>query len=178
MYRRQTPGYQGGFLLDGGVHFIAGLRYLLSAVGQDISTLAALTALIQPNLAPVDTVHAILASGSNRTGTFSVSFGTAFKSGFEIEVVTSKGRVSVTPTSITTVHADGTDGKKEEKEEFEFSSGVVREVEAFATSVESGKLDARASPQEAARDLELIQCMLESGKDAGSTKTLSPLGKL
>ncbi|KAJ9611494.1 hypothetical protein H2200_004678 [Cladophialophora chaetospira] len=175
---RQVPEYQGGFLLDGGVHFIAGLRYLLSSIGEDITALAAFTALIQPNLAPVDTVHAILASESKRSGTFSVSFGSAFKSGFEIEVVTTKGRVSVTPTSVTVACLDESKSKKEQKEDFPFSAGVAKEVEAFATSIQSGKVDPRASPQQAARDLEIIQSMLESGKDAGSFKRLSLLEKL
>ena len=110
--RRQTPEYQGGFLLDGGVHFIAGLRYLLNGIGQDIKSLAAFTALAQLKLAPVDTVHAILASDCGRSGTFSVSFGAAFKSGFEIDVVTTKGRVTVTPTSVTTECLDEA-GKQE-----------------------------------------------------------------
>lgn len=82
---RKIPDYEGGFLLDGGVHFVAGLRYMLAAVGEDIKSLAAFTSLQQKKLAPVDTVHGI-ASTLNGSGTLCISFGTEFKSRLEVEV--------------------------------------------------------------------------------------------
>lgn len=119
-------------------------------------------------------MHAILATGSGRSGTFSVSFGAAFQAGFEIEVVTTKGRVTVTPTAVTTVHHDGSGQKQEHTEEFKFASGVANEVEAFAASIEARVADARAAPQQAAKDLEILQSMLESGKGGGVLKKIVP----
>lgn len=170
--RRQVPDYQGGFLLDGGVHFIAGLRYLLRALGQDITSLAGYTALVQPKLAPVDTVHAVLATNSGRSGWFSVSFGAAFESGFEIVVVTTKGRVSVTPTVVSTIDIDAAGQKRDQTKEFEFSSGVAAELDAFADSINTGTADARATPEQALKDILIIQSMLESGVENGASKQI------
>jgi predicted dehydrogenase len=172
VYRRQIPDYQGGFILDGGIHLIAGLRYLLNGLGQDVSSLAAYTALVQPKLAPVDTVHAILATDSGRSGTFSVSFGAAFQSSFEIVVVTTKGRVSVTPTSVVIVCLDDSGKKQEQTENFTFSAAVAHEVEAFATSIQKNVTDPRATPQQALKDLTIIQSMLDSGGNKVGSKQI------
>ncbi|KIW42674.1 uncharacterized protein PV06_06200 [Exophiala oligosperma] len=169
---RKTPEYQGGFLLDGGVHFVAGVRHLLSAVGEDISSLAAYTALLEPKLAPVDTVHGILRTTSGRSGSFNVSFGTEFKGGFEIFAATNKGSVTVTPVSVKVVRKDA-DGKKvEEEESFAFGAGVKSEVEAFAASIVSGTPDPRQSPQQALGDLIVLQGLLESGEQKGAVKAV------
>jgi len=151
-------------LLDGGVHFIAGLRWLLSARGQDIQQLAAFTALLQPKLAPVDTVHAIMATTKGRIGTFSVSFGTEFKSSFEIEVVTTEGAVTVTPAEVTITRRGGPGGVQTERKEFGFSAGVKPEMEAFGKSIQTEQLDPRQSPAEALKDLAILQGMLESAQ--------------
>lgn len=74
---RKTPHYQGGFLLDGGVHYVAATRRLL---GSDKPVaISAYTTLLQKHLPPVDTVNAIWKTESGASGTFSVSFGTTFK---------------------------------------------------------------------------------------------------
>ena len=73
---RKKPEYQGGFLLDGGVHFIAGIRALLSGGGEKVGSVSAYTTLLQEYLPPVDTVDAVWRLESGRTGTFCVSFGT------------------------------------------------------------------------------------------------------
>ena len=160
-------------MLDGGVHFIAGLRYLLQALGQDIASLAAYTALVQPKLAPVDTVHAVLATTSGRSGWFSVSFGAAFDAGFELVVVTTQGRVSVTPTNVSSVYLDETGQKQEQKKDFEFSAGVAAELEAFAASISSRTVDPRASPEQALKDIFIVESMLDSGAGNAVSKVIS-----
>ena len=62
MASRQKPEYQGGFLLDGDIRCIAGARSLLAAAGRSISQVSAFTPLLQPKLAPLDTVHATMNS--------------------------------------------------------------------------------------------------------------------
>lgn len=168
---RKIPEYQGGFLLDGGVHFVAGIRHFLSAVGEEIKQLSARTALIQEKLPPVDTVHGLLTTTSGRSGTFIVSFGSEFKSGFTIELVTTNGSVRLTP-GVVNVTRKGPDGEKvEETKTFEFNSGVKAEVAAFAQSITNGKVDARQAPSEALKDLEILQALLESGEDSGAIKS-------
>jgi len=168
---RQTPEYQGGFLLDGGVHFVAGLRHMLAAGNEQITHLAAFTSLLQEKLAPVDTVHATLKITNGNNGTFNVSFGAEFKSGFEIQVVTDKGAVTVTPTEVTVTTKNASGEKEDAVEKFEFSSGVKPEIFSFAHSLEIGKGDERAAPQQALMDLRILQSMLESSEQGGKVKS-------
>ncbi|CAI4213196.1 unnamed protein product [Parascedosporium putredinis] len=162
---RKVPDYQGGFLLDGGVHFIAGLRCALAAVGEEIGQVSACTSLLQERLAPVDTVHGVLATRSGRAGTFVCSFGAEFKAGFAIEVVTTNGAVRFSPREVT-VTTRGADGARmDEVHSFESSgTGVKAEAVTFAESIEAGRIDSRLSPQEALKDLRIVQALLESGR--------------
>ncbi|KAL4937121.1 hypothetical protein BDV06DRAFT_216134 [Aspergillus oleicola] len=168
---RKMPEYQGGFLLDGGVHFIAGLRSILDALGQDIREVAAYTSLLEDRLAPVDTIHAILRTGADRSGSFNLSFGTEFKSGFEIEVVTTKGTINIARTYVKVVRKDTGGEKKEEQTEVTWTTGVKAEVEAFAASIKAGFPDPRGAPEQALADLRVLQSMLASGEQHGAVKS-------
>ncbi|AEO63853.1 uncharacterized protein THITE_123357 [Thermothielavioides terrestris NRRL 8126] len=171
---RKTPAHQGGFLLDAGVHFVAGLRFLLAAAGQSIRQLAGFTALLNKPLVPVDTVHAAAVTQDGKPGTITMSFGTEFKSAMEIEIVTTKGAVVWSPTEVKTTvgKGDGSGDTVEEKKEFPRNFGVAAEVAAFAQAVEAGELDRLQSPSEAFIDLEILQALLESGAGGGVVKTI------
>ncbi|KAK3291201.1 oxidoreductase-like protein [Chaetomium fimeti] len=160
---RKTPEHQGGFLLDGGVHFVAGLRFLLAAAGQEIKQLVGFSGLLDEKLIPVDTVHAAAITQDRKSGTIVISFGTEFKSGTELEIVTTKGVVSWNPVEVKTVTSQG-----EEKKEFASSSGVTPEVAAFAEAITAGKISDLQSTQEALKDLEILQRLLESGAGEGA----------
>ncbi|KWU42252.1 NAD(P)-binding protein, partial [Rhodotorula sp. JG-1b] len=69
---RKVPDYQGGFLLDGGVHFAAALRHILPSPPISLS---ASVRQIQPYLPPIDTLQALVTCEDGTTGTFTVSFG-------------------------------------------------------------------------------------------------------
>lgn len=171
------PEHQGGFLLDGGVHFVAALRMLLAAAGgQQIRRLAGFSGLLDERLVPVDTVHAAAATQDGKTGTIAMSFGTEFKSGLEVEVVTTRGSVVWTPTEVRTVTrkaAGGGAGETvEERREFPYDTGVKPEVDAFAAAIAAGELDERQTPLEALRDLEILQGLLESGAGGALVKTI------
>ncbi|GAA6040133.1 hypothetical protein JCM8097_002043 [Rhodosporidiobolus ruineniae] len=79
---RSKPDYQGGFILDGGVHFAAGVRHILP---YPITSVVAHSSQIQPNLPPCDTLIGLATasppSGPPITGTFNFSFGTEKPSG-------------------------------------------------------------------------------------------------
>jgi predicted dehydrogenase len=106
-------------------------------------------------------------SRNGATGTFCVSFGTEFKSVFAAEVVTTKGRVSVTPISVTTVTKDGEGKQKEESRTFKASDGVKEEMVAFADGLVNGKWDPKQAASEALRDLDALQSLLVSGEQGG-----------
>ncbi|GAB1315436.1 hypothetical protein MFIFM68171_05646 [Madurella fahalii] len=171
---RKTPAHQGGFLLDGGVHFVAALRFLLDAAGQEIKQLSGFSALLDEKLPPVDTVHAVALTQDRKNGTIGISFGTEFKSGLEVEIVTTNGAVVWSPTEVKTVarNAGGGDGKVEERKQFPQDSGVQAEVVAFSRAIEAGRADALQAPLEALKDLEILQRLLESGAQGGTAMTI------
>ncbi len=160
---------------------MAALRLLLSAVGEEIAHLVAFSSLLQKHLAPVDSIHAVASTAHGLNGTICLSSGTEFKSGLEIEIVTTQGAVIWTPTAVTTVTKSETTekteetrafvlagGKRQEVKPFVYENGVVAEVEAFGRSVTSGVLDSRQTPMEAIKDLGILESMFKSGDSRGT----------
>lgn len=160
---RKVPEYQGGFLLDGGVHFIAGTRLLLQGGDEKISKLSAFTAQLQEHLPPVDTLHASLQTTSGVSGTLSISFGTT-DSGSEYVVAAEKGTVTVTRGKVE-VTKDGTTETQEFPDE---GSGVKQEVKAWAEGLAAGKPNARQGAMEALEDLKILEAALRSGERGGA----------
>lgn len=169
---RKKPAHQGGFLLDGGVHFVAGIRHLLSGTGVKVERVSANTCLLQDYLPPVDTVDATFRLDNGSTGTFSVSFGTTF-SGAEWSVACEKGWVSVDRSTVKSKAKDGEEKTDEvpdeiqEKGEHVPIGSVMPEVFAWAKSLQEGKWDKRQSAEEGLADLEILQAMLVSGQKGG-----------
>jgi len=157
---RKTPTHQGGFLLDGGVHFVAGLRLML---GKDhVTKISSFSSQLQQHLPPVDTVDAAAKLSSGATGIISISFGTTF-SGSEWSVACEKGTVSLSGSTVTTV----IDGKEEKKEIKDERSGVPPEVRKWGEALAAGTQNSRQIPEEALADLEILQILLKSGEADG-----------
>jgi predicted dehydrogenase len=154
---RKTPTHQGGFLLDGGVHFTAALRLLL---GKDnpLVTISAHATQLQKHLPPVDTIEATGKTKQGAIGTISISFGTTHK-GAEWAVGCEDGFVSISGNKVTV------DGKTEEVQDER--TGVPPEVRAWGEALAAGKVNEKQSPEEALADLELIESMLKSGEQGG-----------
>lgn len=172
---RKKPEYQGGFLLDGGVHFIAGMRMLLGGAGEKVEKISAFTNQLQDYLPPIDTVDATFQLANGSTGTFSVSFGTTF-SGAEWSIACEKGTVSVDRTIVTTKPKGGEEKTEDVPDEVESRKdahvpigSVVPEVYAWARSIKDGKWDARQSAEEGLADLEILETMVKSGEKNGET---------
>ncbi|KAK5103879.1 hypothetical protein LTS08_003301 [Lithohypha guttulata] len=154
---RKVPTHQGGFLLDGGVHFAAVLRLLLRK-DDPIVSLSAQTAQLQEHLPPVDTIEAVAKTKSGAVGSMSMSVGTTVK-GSEYHIGCEKGFVSVSGNIVTV------DGKEEEIQEE--GSGVTPEVRAWGEALSNNKENALQSPREALADLEIIEVCLRSGEQEG-----------
>lgn len=159
---RKVPTHQGGFLLDGGVHFVAVLRLLL---GKDdpLVSIAAYTAQLQEHLPPVDTVEAVGRTKSGAVGSIGISFGTP-NGGSEYHVESEKGFVSVSEKVVTV-------GDKQETIEEE-GSGVAPEVRAWGEGLAGKKENVLQSPREALADLEIIEACLKSGEQNGKATEL------
>lgn len=149
---RRNPSHQGGYILDGGVHYIASLRTLLAAQpGNEISRVSAFTHLIQPYLPPVDTADAILRTKSGVTGTFQISRGTSIKAD-EWTVACENGSVTVLFDKVI-VNRNGHETVETVPNE---RSGVPPVVRAWGKSLVSGKLSWEQQPEAALGDLELV----------------------
>ena len=66
-------------------------------------------------------------------------------------------------------------GNQAREVSFEHGSGVGKEVEAFAEAIEHGEVDPRGSAEQAFLDLRLLESMLESGREGGAVKVVSPM---
>ncbi|KAI0625980.1 NAD(P)-binding protein [Pyrenophora tritici-repentis] len=160
---RKKPEHQGGFLLDGGVHFVAATRLLLQGGGQKINKVSAFTAQLQEYLPPVDTLNATMQLGNGASGTLSISFGTT-DTGSEYLVACEKGSVHVSRGKVIVTR----DGKEAETKEFpDKGNGVNQEIKAWAKSLEEGKRNEMQSPEEALKDLEILEVCLMSGEQGG-----------
>ncbi|KAL5119963.1 hypothetical protein ACEQ8H_002061 [Pleosporales sp. CAS-2024a] len=165
---RKEPAYQGGFLLDGGVHFAAAVRLLLSGAGETMKRLTAFTTQLQEHLRPVDTMHSTLLLAGGASGTFAVSFGTTDK-GSEYLVACEKGSVHVSMGRVTVKRGGEVVDEKEFKDE---GAGVKQEVKAWAESLNTGQWSKEQSGEEALGDLEIIESVLKSGEQSGKPMVL------
>ncbi|KAF2646377.1 NAD(P)-binding protein [Massarina eburnea CBS 473.64] len=164
---RKKPEYQGGFLLDGGVHFIAATRLVLGGAGVKGVKTSAFTVQLQEHLPPVDTVDATVQLSNGASGTMSISFGTSF-SGSEYAFACEKGTVVVTRGKVVVTR----DGKEEAKDFPDEGNGVKPEIAAWGKGLQEGKQDERQTPEEALRDLEVLEAMLASGEKGGASVEL------
>lgn len=148
---RKTPTHQGGFLLDGGVHFTAALRLLLGSLNP-IAQVSAYTTQLQSYLPPIDTIDAIVKLASGVTGTFSVSFGTTMK-GKHWTVACEKGCLSVSGSTVTMTDAEGNETSIDVEDE---GSGVKPEVRAWGEALTEKRQNENQRPEEALADLEVV----------------------
>lgn len=135
----------------------AGLRLILGS--EHIIALSAQSQLQQAYLPPVDTVDAVVQTGSGATGIISLSWGSPFKDS-TFEFACDKGVVTLKGDDVTV------DGKAYHVE-FD-GNGVGPEVADFATAIVNGSpVEKRQSPEAALADLEMLEQMLKSGERQG-----------
>lgn len=155
---RKVPQYQGGFLLDGGVHQTAMLRYIS---GQEVVETRGFARQVEAHLPPLDTLNSgILLSGGG-TGTISMSFASTRRA-TELTLIGKTGSFFLT---------DGPDGfvlsldliSGESRSETIKSKGVELEIQAFLEAIKIGKSEKRSGPEEALNDLAIIESMCAGG---------------
>ncbi|KAJ5872538.1 uncharacterized protein N7529_004891 [Penicillium soppii] len=161
---RRNPTHQGGYLLDGGVHYMAGLRLLLGAEpGKEIASLSALTNQTQPYLPPVDTADVIMRTTSGVTGVFQISRGTSLLTD-ELAIACSNGWIKLENETVTISR----DGKVEVVTVPNERTGVLPEIRVWGSSIIEGKARPEQEPEAALADLELIELILKSGSRGGT----------
>lgn len=159
---RKEPEYQGGFILDGGVHFVALVR---TVSGQEIVQTKSITSQRWEHLPPMDTVDAAIQFSNGATGSLSFSCASN-KSCFEYIFIGTKGSLTITSPpsmnrrSLLTVENAET---KEQREEEQDGNGVVEEIKAFLRAAETGTPDKYGSPREALADVAVIESICSGG---------------
>ncbi len=162
---RRSNDFAGGFLLDGGVHHVAGFR---TVVGE-IETVWALTAAHRPDLPPADSLGAAFRFVNGAVGSYSVTY--AARSGLSspaLHVVGSEGSLRVAAGALTVWHEE----TGSEVQSFQTLRSVEYELADFARAIHSGTAH-RNTPQEALQDLAVVEAMLTAAA-TGSQQTISP----
>ncbi|XP_057953533.1 dehydrogenase FPY6 isoform X2 [Malania oleifera] len=169
--------FTGGFILDMGVHFIAGLRML---VGSEISSVSALTSHVDTTLPPPDSISSSFQLENRCSGVF-VMVVSAKSPKIQWRVVGLKGTLQIERGSKDGRHGylvslDGVDGQN--KTSFYPFSGVTEELKIFIHDISQATLkvvlngsyeaEPRSSFAEGARDVAVLDAMLESGMKQGA----------
>ena len=151
---RQKGAFQGGYLLDGGVHHVAALRQALG----EITSVSAEVRQMMPDLPPADTLSAVFQFASGVIGSYTVTYAAGSPFPTYLTIV---GECGVIRTSISSVEI-ASDGQVR-SEDYSGTNNVQEELAAFADAVRAGKSH-RNSPLEAIRDLAVIEAMLKSAE--------------
>ncbi|XP_024542125.1 uncharacterized protein YMR315W [Selaginella moellendorffii] len=171
---RRDVGFKGGFVLDGGVHFVAGLRLI---TGCEVTQVSAIARHVDPLLPSPDNVSALLQLENECAGVLVMSYScTARKVSWR--VLGSKGTVEAVRDQkdgshgylVTFYPLGGTVLSK-----FFPFSGVENELKAFVGDVSQivyeGKTaesaDKRSNFIEAYHDVAVIEAMLKSSNNKG-----------
>lgn len=155
---RKVPEYQGGFLLDGGVHQTAMIRFIS---GQEVVETQGFARQVVPHLPPLDTLNAGILLNGGGTGTISMSFA-SIRSAAELTIIGTQGSFHLTESPdgfvLTLELVSG-----ESRSEVVNSKGVELEIKAFLEAIKTGKPEKRSSPEEALNDLAIIESMCKGG---------------
>ena len=152
---RQSGEVVGGYLLDGGVHHVAGLRVLLG----EIESVCALTAAHRADLPPADTMSVALRFASGVVGTYLITYAVGSTLGLdEVHIGGSEGSLRVSRGELVLER-----GEESERQQFNIFISVREELAAFVAAVRNGAQH-RNSPEEALQDLAVVEAMLESAQ--------------
>ncbi len=152
---RNSGEVLGGYLLDGGVHHIAGLRVLLG----EIESVCALTAAHRAYLPPADTMSAALRFANGVVGTYLITYAVGSTLGTDaVHIGGTEGSLRVSRGELVLNR-----GEESERLEFNVLISVREELAAFLAAVRDGAPH-RNSPQEALQDLAVVEAMLASAQ--------------
>jgi len=158
---RKFPEYQGGFLLDGGVHFVS----LVRLVAGEIVETAAFSKQTLDYLPPVDSVHAALKFASGALGTLSISFA-CVKSDYSYVFTGREGSMALSAENGgTKIVVSDAFGKVVSDEVVSGADTYKNMFGAFFEAVKAGKgqPDPRANARQGLADVALVESVIHGG---------------
>jgi predicted dehydrogenase len=159
---RRAGSYPGGFLLDGGVHYVAALRSVLG----EIDAVAAFATLAAPELPPLDTLTAALHFVNGVLGTLLMTFAAGTPFGAAMTITGDRGSMRVERGRIELAA-----GSERQVRECAYYDGVANELVAFAEAIRTGAPH-RNSPAEAMADMAVVDALLRSAAHGGTQTVL------
>ncbi|KAJ6107224.1 NAD-binding Rossmann fold oxidoreductase [Penicillium sp. IBT 18751x] len=161
---RKVPEYQGGFILDAGVHFVALVRHVS---GREITKIVSLCHQKYPHLPPVDTVNAAIEFDDGASGSLSFCFAST-KGIFEFIFVGDQGALTISAVDgredtwrIVLEKEQG--GDKVVLDEEILGEGVYQEIKAFLGSCAGAAHDKKAGAREAMADVAVVESICAGG---------------
>jgi predicted dehydrogenase len=151
---RRAGDFPGGFLLDGGVHWVAAFRLILG----EIVRVGGFATLSREDLPPLNTLVANFEFDSGCIGNWSVIFGAAPGSHYStgLTISGSEGLMQVDFNRITL-----TRGGQSQTIEAGGVHNVQAELAAFADTIRHNTPH-RATPQQALQDAAVVEAVLHS----------------
>ncbi|XP_077227570.1 dehydrogenase FPY6-like isoform X2 [Tasmannia lanceolata] len=168
--------FTGGFILDLGVRYIAGLRMI---IGCEITAVSAISSHVDKTLPTPDNICALLQLENGCAGVFVMALSSRSNkvpNKIYWRVVGSQGTLQVEQVTINGMYGYMVSFCKANghwERSFSPSSGLDEELKAFINDIslatrKDGEAEPRSSFIEATRDLAVVEAMLESGKKHGA----------
>jgi len=151
---RRDSSFQGGFILDGGVHQIAAMRLVLG----EIAEVSAVVTQVRDDLPPADTLNAALRFESGLTGMYSITYAAPAPWPGMLHIAGDQGALRVQPGEIEVTTAGGTS-----RTDRTDRAGVEGEFAAFAAAIREGTSH-RNAPEQGMQDVAVIEAMLRSAE--------------
>lgn len=151
---RRNPQFPGGWLMDSGVHWIAGIRMVLGEVAQA----SAFATLTRPQLPPYDTLASVLHFENGTLANYSSTHATNVEYGMSMNVIGQDGVIEMTRESLRLFSAGA---EAAQDVEVKGMRSIRDELAAFAESFLTGAPN-RNTPEEALRDVAVMEAILQS----------------
>lgn len=149
---RRSGDFQGGFLLDGGVHHVAGMRLALGEIVQ----VSAVTQQASPDLPPADTLMATMVFANGCIGTYSVTYAAGVAWSAPLVIAGTQGRISVNRGELEVVRGDTATLRPVEP-----VASIDAELAAFAAAIRDGAAH-RNTPAQGLQDVAVVEAMLRA----------------
>jgi predicted dehydrogenase len=148
--------YPGGFVMDAGVHNIAGLRMLLG----ELEVKSAKTLSINPDIGEVDSITMTFETQGGVFGCFNDYFSSNGFNENRLAVLGTKGSVVLKPEGAKKVVTVAGREISEQRYEFDSSESYTGEFRDFYNAVTEGR-QVRSTFEEGAKDFETMLSALE-----------------